>query len=168
VVSMSALKMRNSMIGGALGGLAGGLIFHMLDGVELFGIEAAGRLFSLLAIGALIGFGLTAVEAVLKEAWLRIVKGPLAGKEFVIYQDRTVIGASPKADITLFKDESIEPEHAVIEMTPRGFTITDQRSRTGTFVNDREIESQQLKSGDRIQIGRVLIDIHLRDTLTAD
>jgi hypothetical protein len=165
VVSMSALKMRNSMLGGALGGLVGGVFFHFLEGAELFGIEAAGRLFGLLAIGLLIGLGLTAVEAALKEAWLRIVKGPLAGKEFVIYQERTVLGSSPKADISLFKDDSIEPEHAVISMTPRGYLIEDQSSRTGTFVNDREVRSAPLKSGDRIQIGRVLIDIHLRESL---
>jgi pSer/pThr/pTyr-binding forkhead associated (FHA) protein len=92
------------------------------------------------------------VESALKDRWLYVSGGPLAGKQFILYKQQTQIGSQQSADIYLFKDPAILPAHAMIEL--RGAQSVLHCMGT-VFVSGQSAQPQQLlRSGDVIQIGR--------------
>ena len=68
---------------------------------------------------AFVGLFVGLVEGWTKTAWLLMQNGPLAGKQFILFRDTTVLGSSPKADVYLFKDDAIEPRHALDHQSRR-------------------------------------------------
>ena len=56
------------------------------------------------------------MESALKDRWLYVTAGPLAGKQFILYKSETSIGSRQESDIYLFKDANILPRHAVIQI----------------------------------------------------
>ena len=68
-------------------------------------------------VGLATGVGMGLVESALKDRWLYVVSGPLAGKQFILYKSQTTIGSKQDSDIYLFKDASILPRHAVISLS---------------------------------------------------
>lgn len=63
------------------------------------------------------------------------------------------IGRHPRSDLFL-DDVTVSRHHARILMAPDGYTIEDEGSLNGTYVNRRRIESHQLFDGDEVQIGK--------------
>ena len=63
------------------------------------------------------------------------------------------IGRRETNDLRLTGSE-VSREHAVIDVRDGAYVITDQESRYGTFVNDTQITTQPLKTGDQIRLGR--------------
>jgi hypothetical protein len=158
-------KMVNGLIGGLLGGLAGGLLFDPLAQAIAFAARLTGgtvggevsRLVAIVVMGAACGTAIGLVEQVRKEAWLRIVEGPLTGKQFIVYRSPTIIGASPKCDITLALDKFVAPQHASISHQGTRYLLGDLNSPTGTRVNGRPVRTHLLRSGDRIGIGQTTL-----------
>ena len=68
--------------------------------------------FGLLGMATGIAMGL--VESALKDRWLYVTAGPLAGKQFILYKPQTNIGSIQACDIYLFKDPEILPQHATL------------------------------------------------------
>lgn len=147
----------NGFIGGLVGGLIGGLLFDPInllflgpDGVSGAGISRAIG-FTIIggAVGVMIGF----TDLLTRDAWLRVLSGPLQGKEFSFNRTPIRLGSSPKNEIYLFKDSKIDPIHAEINKLRDAYEIVDNNSSTGTFVNDRRIQRERLVDGARIKIG---------------
>lgn len=68
-------------------------------------------------------------------------------------QAQTTIGRSRECSIFL-EDLTVSRIHAIIRLLPDGtYEIEDQRSATGTFVNNMAIQRYRLIEGDVIQIG---------------
>ncbi len=68
----------------------------------------------------------------------------------------THIGRGLAADLHL-DDSSVSRRHAVLVPRPSGQRILDDRSSNGTFVNGRRIEQFDLRNGDVIALGRVVL-----------
>ncbi len=156
----------NGVVGGVLGGLVGGLLF---DPVSLVltssdGQATASRAVGFAIIGLMVGLFVGLVEGWTKTAWLLMQAGPLAGKQFVLYHDTTVLGSSPKADIYLFKDADIEPRHALIYNRGGRFEIEDCNTPDGTYVNGIPVTQQILKNGDKIVLGKTILEFSIRDS----
>jgi hypothetical protein len=156
-----ALKSRklilNGFIGGIMGGLIGGLFFDPIDLVFsnralIQGAELS-RAIGFAIIGAGVGLMIGITDLLTRSAWLRVVAGPLRGKEFNFYQTPIRLGSSPKNEIYLFKDTKIEPVHAAIRSLRDTYEIEDADSSTGTILNGQRIKRKRLVDGDRIQIG---------------
>ena len=80
--------------------------------------------------------------------------GGRAGETFHPESDRTTIGRSPDCGIFL-DDVTVSRKHAVLAQKKNGvFTIEDQGSLNGTFVNRKRVESAELEDGDELQIGK--------------
>jgi FHA domain-containing protein len=155
----------NGLIGGVLGGLLGGLLF---DPIYLLFASADGeawlsRGIGFLIIGLMVGLFVGVVEQWTKSAWLLMRAGPLAGKQFVVFRNPTVLGSSPKADVYLFKDEAIEPRHALIHDRGGRFEIEDLNTADGTYVNGIPVKKQILKGGDQIIMGKTVLEFALRE-----
>jgi hypothetical protein len=155
----------NGIVGGVLGGLVGGLLFDPIY-IALSNVEeaAVSRAVGFVCIGLAVGLFVGLVEGWTKTAWLLMQKGPLAGKQFIIFRDETVLGSSPKADIYLFKDDAIEPRHAVIRNRGGRFEIEDCDTPDGTYVNGIPIERQVLQTGDQIVLGKTVLEFSIKDS----
>ncbi len=154
----------NGLVGGALGGLLGGLLFDPIDYTftDINGEAALSRAIGFTCIGLLVGLFVGLVEGWTKTAWLMMRAGPLAGKQFVMFRDVTVLGSSPKADVYLFKDEDIEPQHARIHNRGGRFEIEDCDTPDGTYVNGIPVTRQLLNAGDQIVLGKTVLEFSLR------
>jgi hypothetical protein len=154
----------NGILGGVLGGLLGGLLFDPISLVLLSDGEAvASRGVGFVVIGFSVGLFVGLVEGWTKTAWLLMRKGPLAGKQFILHRDATVLGSSPKAGIYLFKDMDIEPRHAVLYNHGGRFELEDCQTSAGTFVNGERVQGRRyLQSGDQIELGKTVLEFALR------
>jgi hypothetical protein len=149
-----------------LGGLLGGLLFDPID-LALTpedGEANLSRCVGFTLIGLLVGLFVGLVEGWTKTAWLLMRQGPLAGKQFILFRDTTVLGSSPKSEVYLFKDAAIEPRHAVIYNRGGRFEIEDCQTPEGTYINGIPIRKHWLQSGDQIVMGKTVLEFALKDT----
>jgi hypothetical protein len=151
VAGMSLRQGLYGAIGGIVGALVGGLAFNPISmacgGAEL----SRGLGFSV--FGAATGLAIGLVENALKNRWLYVAQGPLAGKQFILYKPVTVFGNDRACDIYLFKDPTILPQHAAIQVQGAQAMLT---AAGPTTINGRPVISPnvRLRSGDQVQIGR--------------
>ncbi|MEZ6058580.1 MAG: FHA domain-containing protein [Planctomycetaceae bacterium] len=158
----------NGLLGAVMGGFIGGMAFDPIS-VALVtedGQATYSRGVGFAVIGCVVGLLIGLVEGWTKNAWLLMRKGPLAGKQFVMFKDTTVLGSSPKAEIYLFKDDAIEPKHAVIYNRGGRFEIEDCGTPDGTYVNGVAIKRTYLKPGDQIVLGKTVLEFALRESRT--
>jgi hypothetical protein len=156
----------NGLLGAVLGGLLGGLLFDPIAAVFPPANDQAdlSRAVGMTTIGLLVGLMVGIVEQWTKTAWVQMKAGPLAGKQFVLFRNPTVLGSSPKADIYLFKDEAIEPQHALIYDRGGRFEIEDQGSADGTYVNGIPVQKRILQTGDQIVLGKTVLEFSIRES----
>ena len=84
---------------------------------------------------------------------LEVVSG-IDAKSFGLTTKNYVVGRAAGSDIELPAD-SVSSRHAQLEKTDDGWRLTDLKSTNGTFVNDRRIDSAELKPGDTVRFGEV-------------
>lgn len=76
------------------------------------------------------------------------------GKEtsFPLARDAYTLGRHRNNDIVI-SDPKVSSFHARIDRSPEGFTLNDLKSRNGTFLNGKRIETGVLKTGDEVRLG---------------
>ena len=145
------------LIGGIIGGLLGGLLFDPID-LLLLGSDKPSahwsRLVGLLLIGASVGLMIGLVELLARDAWLRMIEGPLAGKEFLVFKDTMILGSSPRSDIYLFGDNHVSSHHATLRTAGDECEIANHDEVHPVMINTRNITRSRIRHGDRITIGR--------------
>jgi hypothetical protein len=149
IVGQSSKKTQYGVLGGVIGAGVGGMIFDPIAMLTKGGAASRGVGFALLGVATGIAIGL--VESALKDRWLYVTAGPLAGKQFILYKARTLIGSDQKCDIYLFKDPNVLPEHAVVEITGSRVQL---RALGPAYVSGQPTKLQVLQSGNAVQIGR--------------
>lgn len=92
--------------------------------------------------------------------WLVTYSLDPMGVDFKLYEGRNIIGRDMNCNITI-NDSTVSSTHAVILFRAHKFSITDQQSSHGTFVNeeDIELEPRYLKDGDTIRMGNTVFMI---------
>jgi pSer/pThr/pTyr-binding forkhead associated (FHA) protein len=72
--------------------------------------------------------------------------------------ERTIthLGRGFTADIQL-EDVSVSRRHAIVTQRRGAVRILDDRSSNGTFVNGRRVQEAELRHGDVVVIGRVVL-----------
>ena len=105
-------------------------------------------------------------------ASLIILKGSDIGRDFRLRRKVMTLGRGVDTHIRIF-DDMASREHARIEWRfdkRRGvavFHLIDLGSTNRTFVNSHEIDSVELRDGDRIQIGNSVLKFVLLDDVEA-
>jgi hypothetical protein len=149
IVDRSSKKIRYGILGGIIGAGLGGILFDPISFATHRGGPSRAAGFMLLGLATGVAMGI--VESALKDRWLYVASGPLAGKQFILYKPVTVVGSSQQSDIYLFKDTSIQPQHASIEL--RG-AQTFIHAQGQVFVSGQPVKHRALQSGDLVQMGR--------------
>ncbi|HET6979663.1 MAG TPA: FHA domain-containing protein [Pyrinomonadaceae bacterium] len=150
---------RASLMGGLVGGVLGGLLF---DPINRFLIPSAEqgdvqRLIGFSMVGLCVGIFVALSERLGRDGWIRVLTGPLRGKAFILYHNPTIIGASPTANIYLFKDAKIAPEHVALQRTGNGYELIQRKSEADVLVNNLAVHRRRLVSGDQIIVGDTIL-----------
>ena len=151
--------------GGIIGGLLGGLLFDPID-LILLGIDKPSahwsRPIGLAVIGASVGAMIGVVELLARDAWLRMVKGPLAGKEFLLFKDVMHLGSSPRSEIYLFNDPLVAAHHATLRAVGDHCEMENHNDEHPVLLNNRPVQRVRLRRGDQIAIGQTVFVFETR------
>lgn len=149
LVGQSMKKAKYGIIGGLIGAGIGGTVF---DPISMGMREATlSRAVGFALFGAATGIAMGWVESALKDRWLYVTSGPLAGKQFILYKSLTTIGSDQKSDIYLFKDPNILGQHAAIAITGSRVQF---KALGAAYVTGSPVSTRVLQDGDLLQIGR--------------
>ena len=89
---------------------------------------------------------------------VRVVRGPQAGIELSFERKPMLVGRSPQCDIFL-NDMTVSRHHAQIVPEGDGYTIIDNHSFNGMWVNNQSVSRCALKNNDIIQIGTFYLQV---------
>ncbi len=81
------------------------------------------------------------------------IQGTYIGQVFDIVSGSKVIGREATCDIPLPNDTTTSRRHATIAANAGDYSIRDEGSSNGTFVNGARITEQKLLPGDEVQVG---------------
>lgn len=149
IVGQSMKKAKYGILGGMIGAGLGGLIFDPISMLTDGG--APSRVVGFALVGLSTGIAMGFVESALKDRWLYVTAGPLAGKQFILYKTQTIIGSQQQCDIYLFKDQSILAQHAMIGISGSRVQL---RATGQVYVGGSPVQQRVLQDGDLLQIGR--------------
>jgi hypothetical protein len=150
VLMRNPRKLLIGAAGGLIGGMLGGMLF---DPVGYLTTAQVSRLIALMAIGGLAGAATGVIENVAKTGWLRVTRGFIAGKQFILYRNPTYIGSAPDSQIYLFRDPKVGRRHAALHLVPGGVDLEDLPLGSETRVNGIPVSRIRLRNGDLIEIG---------------
>jgi hypothetical protein len=88
--------------------------------------------------------------------WLIVKSGPDAGKRVDLRQD-VEIGRDLGCEVMLH-DDYVSRQHARVKLEGNQFFIYDIGSRSGTFVNDRQVQRLMLYDGAEIRLGNSTLE----------
>lgn len=87
-------------------------------------------------------------------AWLEILAGPLAGRRVALSTQPLTLGRAPGNGVVIATDREISRFHATLVPNEQGhYTIVDNNSRNGVFVNGTRTGRHLLQPGDHIRLG---------------
>lgn len=93
------------------------------------------------------------VPEVVVSATFVVKRGSTAGSRYLVNDDRTTIGRHPDSDIFL-DDVTVSRRHAEVRREGEAVFLADVGSLNGTYLNRARIDSDSLRSGDEVQIGK--------------
>src|SRR5438105_3090009 len=85
-------------------------------------------------------------------ASLRILTGSLENQEIELTPDPMTVGRSSACNIRI-ADAGVSSKHAKVWCEDGEYYVMDLGSTNGTFVNDTDVDRQQLSDGDVITFG---------------
>jgi len=146
-------KILNGLVGGVVGGAIGGAIFQLVGNSETFDNGFLLRLAGLSATGLGIGLGVGLVEQLRRETWVEIAGGPMAGKEFILYNPITRIGRDHRCDLVLVKDPAVSAFHVTFQRDGSGIVWASPENGSPMTVNGVASPATRLRDGDLLGIG---------------
>lgn len=182
VATRSHRRALHGLVGGLLGGFAGGFAFDLVatlfaaplqgmaaaatGGPRIIEIGGPSRAVGFAAIGFFTGLFIGLVEELMKQAWVRVLVGRNEGRDYILSRELTILGRDERADIPLFADPNLAPQHAAIRAQGRQFVLLDGGTPIGTFLNGQRVTEAVLKDGDTIQLGQVRLLFREKATAT--
>jgi hypothetical protein len=159
-------KFSYGTIGGLMGGFIGGVLYEMFDSVARL-TQSNATFWSALGLailGACIGSLSALVQAAFQPASVKVMRGWQEGREYPLDKPINLLGRDEYADIALFRDMKVEKRHCLIKYAGGKYLLVNQGAPPQlTLVNDVPIAEQcELKDGDRIQLGNVILKFQWR------
>jgi hypothetical protein len=166
IAARSLGKLSYGTLGGTLGGFIGGCLFGLVYLVTLQrgGDAAFAGALGFVVMGACIGSLSALVQGVFQPASVKVLRGWQEGREYPLDKTDNLLGRDEHADIALFRDMKVEKKHAIIQRDgPRYILVNNNAPAEFTRVNDAPVaHTCDLRDGDRIQLGNVVVRFQLR------
>ncbi len=89
---------------------------------------------------------------------LIVVSGPNAGELVTLKQRETVLGRGEDCDIQL-RHDSVSRRHTLVTSILDRWLAIDLGSTNGTYINATRIERAELKEGDLLRVGKVILKL---------
>lgn len=166
IAARSLGKFSYGTVGGLLGGFIGGMLF------ELFYFFARQTLtttylwsaLGMVILGACIGSLSALVQAAFQPANVKVMRGWQEGREYPLDKPVNVLGRDEHADIALFRDMKVEKQHCQLKYVSGKYVLVNTGAPVeNTLVNEAPVADRcELKDGDRIQLGSVILKFQLR------
>ena len=87
---------------------------------------------------------------------LFVIQGRDQGKRFELHDHVLGVGRDVSNRVRLH-DTEVSRRHAEIRQTEHGYRWVDLGSSNGTYVNSERVKGHELRSGDRVQVGKTLM-----------
>ncbi len=149
--SRSCNRIWTGVAGGLSGGFAGGAVLEFITTFWNSGFAARGTGF--LIMGGSIGLFYTLFESIRSFGMIKVLTGPMRGKEYVISMRKTVIGSSPRSAMDLSDYRDLMERHALFISDKNEVVI--EKLEGDIIVNDEKTEKKRLQYEDVIQTGSV-------------
>jgi hypothetical protein len=166
IAARSLGKFSYGTLGGTLGGFLGGTFFGLvyLGLLEQGGEPAFGGAAGYVVMGACIGALSAFVTGVFQPASVKVLRGWQEGREYPLDKEETSVGRDEHVDIALFRDMKVEKRHVFIRRHGERYALFNNGAPPEhTLVNDVPVgQSIELRDGDRIQLGNVLLRFQAR------
>ena len=140
---------------GVLGGLVGGLLGGLLLEYSRLVLPriAWSRLAGLVVLGLAIALFYGLIERGMSFGVMRVLTGPLKGKEFLVNQGRMRIGRSRRNEIALADYEDLADLQARIRVRRGEVVISNAEPRVPMLVNEQRAREKALRLGDVVKLG---------------
>jgi membrane associated rhomboid family serine protease len=158
--SRSGRRALNGAVGGFVGGFIGGFVFDYIGSESDSGTVP--RLAATLLTGVLVGAAMGLVETVRRERWLEVVSGGMAGKQFILYHEQTMLGSGADCHVTLIEDPQLAPRQLLLARSPSGLTARSLDPGRPVLVNGRPVTEQLLADSDLLQVGSTVLRYRAR------
>lgn len=98
----------------------------------------------------------SAAKSGARDACLVVIYGEDLGRRVPLGSEPVVIGRSSRCELQI-DQESVSRNHCRIAFDGRSFAVRDLGSTNGTYVNDEQVESAELRDGDQLKVGRTIL-----------
>jgi serine/threonine-protein kinase len=96
---------------------------------------------------------------------LEVVGGPHAGRSFPLAGHAVfTVGRLPGQHVCLPDDPYLGRAHCLVEVNPPLARVVDLGSRSGTFVNGRQVPQAELRDGDEVRAGKTVFRVRVPET----
>jgi hypothetical protein len=164
-VSGSRRRATYGAIGGAGGGIVGGLLFEVLAQQSLES-ESVTRGVGLVLLGACVGSLFGVVTEAFVRSRLRVISGAREGREYDLEREETTVGSSDSCDVYLPGDPQLQLKHASIRFARNRLTL--QRCVPAAVVKINGVlaggGSTTIRDGDRLELGQTKLVIRAKAT----
>jgi FHA domain len=89
---------------------------------------------------------------------LRLIPG--SGPPIEVAKDEALVGRDPGCDVVV-ADGSVSRRHAKIQRRGEGFTVVDQGSANGTFIDSQRVAEVTLRNGQELRFGAVAFKVEI-------
>jgi diguanylate cyclase (GGDEF)-like protein len=90
------------------------------------------------------------------------MNGADTGKVIKINLPSMSLGRESSTDICL-NDKSVSRKHCLIVSSSSSIILIDLQSSNGTMINEKRVERDQLKNGDKIRVGQTILRFEIAD-----
>lgn len=156
VPTKSAKRVGVTGAGGLGGGFIGGFLFDFMPGQE------SAQFLGLAITGLSVGLTASLLEQAVKSSWIEIVRGGMAGKQFIVYQNSVTLGSSPSANITLIKDPAILPVAGTIKRLGSTYQLIAADNAYPIQVDGVMGVKHDLREGSSIVLGSTEINFRTK------
>lgn len=139
-----------ALLAGFVGGAAGGAAFVLINLFSVFP-EGAARVAGVGILGLSIGLTLSAVEEMLRAAWLTVIWAKNETTSVALGEKPVILGSAPEATVRLPRSK-FPPITAIL-------AVRDNRVMMENRLNNQTVA---LPNGSKINIGKISIVIHIR------
>lgn len=92
-----------------------------------------------------------------RTACLVELHGPNLGRMYALEAGQAIVGRAPESAVVIDLD-SVSRRHCTLRAHRSGFSVRDEGSTNGTFVNERRLTTERaLRSGDLLRVGSVVL-----------